>query len=165
MSTRRPASATTTKPHPSGTIAQWPSLTLRSWTVGALPIINHLLKRMKLEAILEDHLPASHGRSKLCVARGLMVLVQNILLAREPLYGLRDWAAHHDPQLLGLTPDQIGTLNDDRIGRCLSALFQARPAGSPQHLRAKTRSRSRRSTNLKTTCKGEPRWKSFCWNA
>jgi transposase len=125
MSTRQPASSAN-NPHPSGTIAQWDSLTLRSWMVGALPIINHLLERMQLETILADHLPAPKGRSKLCVARGLLVLVQNVLLAREPLYGLRDWAAHHDPQLLGLTPDQIGTLNDDRIGRCLGALFQAR---------------------------------------
>jgi transposase len=124
MSTRQ--SRATQPPHPSGTIAQWPSLTLRSWTVGALPIVNHFLERLQLEAILQAHLPARAGRGKLPVARGLLVLVQNILLAREPLYGLRDWAALHDPQLLGLTPDQIGTLNDDRIGRCLTALFHAR---------------------------------------
>jgi transposase len=126
MSTRQPSSAAANHPHPSGTIAQWPSLTLRSWTVGALPIVNHLLERMQLEAILQAHLPARDGRGKLPVARGLVVLVQNVLLAREPLYGVRAWVAHHDPELLGLTPDQIGTLNDDRIGRCLSALFKAR---------------------------------------
>jgi transposase len=127
MSTRPPASTvSTTTLQTSGTVAQWSSFALRSWTVGALPIINHLFERMKLEAILENHLPAQNGRSKLCVARGLMVLVQNVLLAREPLYSLREWAARHDPRHLGLTAEQIGTLNDDRIGRCLSALFQAR---------------------------------------
>lgn len=125
MSARQPASPAH-KPRPSGTMAQWGSLTLHSWTVGALPIINHFLERMHLEAILADHLPALSGRSKLCVARGLLVLVQNILCAREPLYGLREWAARHDPELLGLTAEHIGTVNDDRIGRCLSALFQAR---------------------------------------
>jgi len=57
------------------------------------------------------------------VARGLIVLVQNVLLAREPLYGLRDWASHHDPQRLGLTADQIGALNDDRIGRALDEVY------------------------------------------
>jgi transposase len=130
MSTRKPPSAAA-NPQPSGTVAQWPALTLslRSWTVGALPIVNHLLERMKLEAILQAHLPARDGRGKLPVARGLVILVQNVLLAREPLYGVRAWAARHDPQLLGLTPDQVGTLNDDRIGRCLTALFHAcRPA-------------------------------------
>jgi transposase len=117
---------TTRQPPSSGTRAHWSSLTLRSWTVGALPILNHFLERLQLEALLEAHLPARDRRSKLPVARGLLVLIQNILLAREPLYGLHDWAALHDPALLGLTPEQIGTLNDDRIGRCLSVLFQAR---------------------------------------
>jgi transposase len=126
MSRRKPASPVSNDPSPSGTVAQWTSLTLRSWTVGALPIVNHFLERLQLEAILQAHLPAGAGRGKLPVARGLIVLVQNLLLAREPLYGLRDWAALHAPQLLGLTPEQIGTLNDDRIGRCLTALFQAR---------------------------------------
>lgn len=129
MATRPAPSAAANPAHPSGTTAQWPSLTLRSWTMSALPIVNHFLERMQLETILEAHLPTRAGRGKLPVARGLISLVQNILLAREPLYGLRSWAAHHDPQLLGLTPDQIGSLNDDRIGRCLTALFQAaRPA-------------------------------------
>src|SRR5271166_434077 len=102
MSTRRPASPEN-NPSPSGTTAQWSSLTLRSWTVGALPILNHLMERMQLETILQAHLPARDGRGKLPMARGLIVLVQNILLAREPLYGLRDWAALHYPELLGLT--------------------------------------------------------------
>lgn len=124
---KRKSSSARNNPHRSGTSAQWPelTLTLRSWTVGALPIINHFLKRMQLEDVLQDHLPSGDGRGKLPVARGLMVLVQNILLAREPLYGLRDWAAHYDPPLLGLSADQIGTLTDDRSGRCLCVLFQA----------------------------------------
>lgn len=122
MSTRKPAQPSP----PSGTVAQWPSQVLRSWTVGALPIINHFLERLQLEAILQAHLPSRDGRGKLPVARGLIILVQNILLAREPLYGLRAWAALHDPQLLGLTPEQIASLNDDRIGRCLIAFFLGR---------------------------------------
>ena len=125
MATRQAPSAVNQTP-PSGTVAQGPSLSVRSWTVGALPILNHVLERMQLEAILQAHLPARDGRGKLPVARGLIVLVQNVLLAREPLYGLRDWASYHDPQRLGLTADQIGALNDDRIGRCLTALFHAR---------------------------------------
>ena len=126
MSQRKSSSARNNPP-PSGTAAQWPelTLTLRSWTVGALPIINHFLKRMQLEDILQNHLPARDGRGKLPVARALIVLVQNILLAREPLYGLREWAARYDPQLLGLSADQIGALNDDRCGRCLVVLFHA----------------------------------------
>jgi hypothetical protein len=53
------------------------------------------------------------------------VLVQNLLVSREPLYGVGQWAARHVPGLLGLTPEQLPALNDDRVGRCLDRLFDA----------------------------------------
>jgi hypothetical protein len=34
----------------------------------------------------------------------LLVLVRNLLVSREPLYGVGEWAARHVPALLGLTP-------------------------------------------------------------
>ena len=43
MPRRQPATPATPSTHASGTSAKWSSLTLRSWTVGALPIINHIL--------------------------------------------------------------------------------------------------------------------------
>jgi transposase len=52
-------------------------------------------------------------------------LVRNLLLSREPLYGVGEWAARHVPALLGLTPGQLPALNDDRVGRCLDRLFDA----------------------------------------
>ena len=53
-----------------------------------------------------------------------MVLLKNLLLSREPLYGAAAWAARYDPQALGLTPQQIATLNDDRFARGLDQLFR-----------------------------------------
>jgi len=47
------------------------------------------------------------------------------MLSREPLYALADWAAHFDAALLGLPADRSGLFNDDRVGRCLDALFLA----------------------------------------
>jgi len=103
--------------------------TLRSCTIGALPILNHLLQRMNLEDILQRHLPPPDRRSRVPVARGLLVLVLNLLIAREPLYGLGEWASHFDPQELGLTSEQVLALNDDRVGRCLTVFFYSnRPA-------------------------------------
>jgi transposase len=102
---------------------------LRSYTVAALPILNHFLQRLDLEAILQSHVPSEDRRRKVSVPRGLLILVKNLLLAREPLYGLREWAARYDPSALGLTPEQGRTLNDDRLGRDLTVLFHAnRPA-------------------------------------
>jgi hypothetical protein len=43
----------------------------------------------------------------------------------EPIYGLGEWAVRQAPDLLGLTPDEIALLNDDRVGRALDKLFAA----------------------------------------
>lgn len=98
---------------------------LRSWTVGALPIVEHFLRRMKLEEFLEAFLPPHDRRTKVPAARVLAVLVKNILLSREPLYGLGAWVCAHDPKFLGLAPEQVLTWNDDRAGRSLVGLFLA----------------------------------------
>jgi hypothetical protein len=52
-------------------------------------------------------------------------VVTNLVAGREPLYGLGEWAARFDPGLLGLTRGEVGSLNDDRVGRALEKLFDA----------------------------------------
>ena len=54
-----------------------------------------------------------------------MILIRNILVAREPIYGIREWAERYPPALLGIGNDQVQKLNDDRIGRSLDRLFDA----------------------------------------
>jgi transposase len=98
---------------------------LTSCRVAALPVLEGILKRLRLEAFLRDHLPREDGRSRVPAATGLMVLVKNLLISREPLYGIGEWAARHAPELLGLTPTQFPALNDDRVGRGLDRLFDA----------------------------------------
>lgn len=99
--------------------------TLRSQTVGALPIINHVLDRMCLPDFVEGYLPPPDVRSKVSAKQGLMVLLRNILVSREPLYGLGEWAQVHAPDLLGLDARHVTSLNDDCVGRCLERLFDA----------------------------------------
>ena len=65
------------------------------------------------------------GGLKLPPAAGLGVLLRNILVAREPLYGLSEWANRFDEGVLGLPPGCSQLLNDDRVGRCLDSLFLA----------------------------------------
>ena len=98
---------------------------LRSWTVGPLPIVNRLLERMRLEEILQQHLPPDDPRVEVPTVRCLLLLVRNVLLSREPIYGLGEWAERYAPDLLGLTQRQLGQLNDDRVGRSLDRLFDA----------------------------------------
>jgi transposase len=99
--------------------------TLYSYRVGALPILNRLLQRLRLEESLRDHLPREDRRCRIATATGLVILVKNLLLSREPLYGLGEWAARYAPDLLGLSPEQLASLNDDRVGRCLDGLFRS----------------------------------------
>jgi transposase len=98
---------------------------LRSATVGALPMVNKLLRRTRLEEFLRDALPKEDGRTKLSPAKGLLVLLRNLLVSREPIYGLGEWAVRYAPDLLDLTEKEIGLLNDDRVGRALDKLFAA----------------------------------------
>ena len=51
--------------------------------------------------------------------------IVNLVLGREPLYALGEWAARYDPALLGLSGEEAETINDDRVGRALDALFHA----------------------------------------
>ncbi|HWU39771.1 MAG TPA: DUF4277 domain-containing protein, partial [Candidatus Acidoferrum sp.] len=109
----------------SGGLARCAQGTLQSLSVGALPILDHLLKRMRLEEFLRDYLPREDGRTKLSPAKALLVLLRNLLVSREPIYGMGEWAARYAPDLLGLSPEEIVLLNDDRVGRALDRLFLA----------------------------------------
>lgn len=99
--------------------------TLCSYTVGALPILNQILERVRLEEFLQEYLPKEDGRTKLPTAKTLLVLLRNVLVSREPIYGVGEWAARHAPDLLGLGPQDVQRLNDDRVGRALDRLFLA----------------------------------------
>ena len=90
-----------------------------------MPLLNHLLQRMRLEEFLRDVLPPEDGRTKLSPAKALLVLLRNLLVSREPIYGVGEWAARHAADLLGLTPEEVSRLNDDRVGRALDKLFAA----------------------------------------
>lgn len=107
-----------------GYLAESDGVTLRSWTVGALPILNRILAQMQLEETLQTYLPADGPRMKIPTTRGLMLLVRNILLSREPVYGLGEWAQRHAPDLIAIPPAKMKHLNDDRLGRCLDRLFE-----------------------------------------
>jgi hypothetical protein len=98
---------------------------LISATLGGLPIVNHILDRLGLPALLAGALGADDARLKLAPAVAIRLVITNLVLGREPLYGLGEWAGRFDPGLLGLSEVDLGVLNDDRVGRALEALFDA----------------------------------------
>jgi transposase len=87
--------------------------------------VNQLLERVQLEEFLQQHLPRDGRRMAVPTSRGLLLLLRNVLLSREPIYGLGEWAERFAPDLLGLREADLQHLNDDRVGRCLDRLFQA----------------------------------------
>jgi transposase len=99
--------------------------TLRTYDVEAVPIINRILQRMRLSDILKQCLPPDDTRTQLPTHRGLLVLVRNVLIAREPVYGVGQWAYSHAPDLFDMWHHEMERLNDDRVGRCLDRLFDA----------------------------------------
>jgi len=101
-------------------------LRLESLEVGAAPLVRRLLDRLDLPDLLARHLPPLPGRPPaLSSATVLGVLLTNLLLARQPLYGLAAWAARRVPEPLGREPGQTALLNDDRAGRALDHLHRA----------------------------------------
>jgi transposase len=108
-----------------GSVARSARETLRSYTVGALPILGDLMRRMRLEEFLRAALPPEDRRTKLSPVKALSVLLRNLLVSREPIYGVGEWAARHAPDLLGLATTEIDRLNDDCVGRALDRLFLA----------------------------------------
>jgi transposase len=108
---------TPTRPH---------GLTLESREVGATPLVQQFLTRLHLPALFAQHLPPRPGRvPELPSALVLTLLIHNILLDHQPVYAIAAWAARRVPEHLGLTAEQVGALNDDRIGRALDHFHDA----------------------------------------
>src|ERR1700722_2662201 len=107
-----------------GKHAQADGLQLRSYDVGALPLLNRIVERMQLQRILSEHLPKDDSRTELSTVSSLLVLFANLLMAREPVYGIGEWAALFPPELLGLREQDLSRLHDDRLGRGLDRMFE-----------------------------------------
>src|SRR5207237_7686743 len=130
MSEPKPSDRSSPAPHRSkrqvvpGKHAQADGLELRSYDVGALPLLNRIVERMQLRRILGEHLPRDDSRTELPTVTALLVLFANLLMAREPVYGVGEWAALFPPDLLGLREQDLSRVHDDRLGRCLDRMFQ-----------------------------------------
>ena len=98
-----------------------------SLEIGPLPIVRAFLDRLELDQLLEQYLPRRRlGREpKLAPGKALTAMIANIVIARRPLYGFREWARHFVPEHFGLEADDVDGLNDDRLGRALDRMFEA----------------------------------------
>jgi hypothetical protein len=67
--------------------------------------------------------PADDVRRTIASELLIQLLVRNVLVSREPLYGIPEWAATYAPHLFDLYHADIKLLQDDQLGRCLARLF------------------------------------------
>ena len=79
---------------------------LTTQVLGPLPIVNAFCDRLGLSGLLETFLPHDDARLRLAPATAIGVLVRNLVLGREPVYALGQWAAPFDPALLGLADER-----------------------------------------------------------
>lgn len=92
--------------------------------IGALPIVNAFLARLKLAELFDDYV-VRDPRATLPPSASLVVLLASLVIERAPVYKIIEWAASRPETLLGLQDGEIAALNDDRLGRALDALFEA----------------------------------------
>ncbi len=90
-----------------------------------MPIVNHFIARLKLDDALDAALPHDDARVRLAPARVLGVLVRHLVVEHRPLYEIAEWTSRFSPELLGLDESGLVALNDDRVGRTLTRLFDA----------------------------------------
>ena len=90
------------------------NLKLRSLKIGCLPMIDQIVERMGLHNKLKVALKNSD------YADALLVLLKNILIDRDALYAVNDWA-----RLYNLCLANGAEVGDDRLGRALERLFDA----------------------------------------
>jgi len=93
--------------------------------LGPLPIVNHFLERLGLDAILERAVPTDDSRCELPYAKGLGVLLRSIIVEREPIYRQQETVLTFAAGAFGVDEKLAAHLSDDGIGRALDRLFNA----------------------------------------
>ncbi|MGH9089131.1 MAG: DUF4277 domain-containing protein [Acidimicrobiales bacterium] len=94
-------------------------------TIGGLPVVNSVLSRLGFDELVASFMEEPGPRCSIEPGRAIGVLVRNLCLGREPLYGLGHWAGGVDPCLLGLSAKEAAALSDDCVGRALDRFFAA----------------------------------------
>jgi hypothetical protein len=98
---------------------------MRTHNLGAHPIVQHFLERMTVAEIIRSCVGGSR-QSEVDHGQATVALVHNLVQSPGPLYRVSDWAEPLEAHVLGLTPGQKASINDDRIARALDALSSER---------------------------------------
>ena len=97
-------------------------LQLHTRNIGELPAINHFIGKLHLDDILKNRLPVENDPD---TSQCISILIRNILVSREPMYGIGEWISGFPAELLGISGDDAMHINDDRIGKSLERIFDS----------------------------------------
>lgn len=98
---------------------------LRKHSMGAHPIIQWFIDKLQIREIVSSHI-AQDGRAAIGLEKTLGVLIHNILTSPMPMYEVADWAVPLSAEGIGLSPEEVPLLHDDRIGKGLDAFYAGR---------------------------------------
>ena len=98
---------------------------LKKFVIGAHPIIEHFLELLTVRGIVGAYMRPDK-RMKLDDDQALALLIHNILTTPHPLYEIQDWLKPLDAEQVGLLPEEIKYVQDDRIGRALVRFYNSR---------------------------------------
>lgn len=91
--------------------------------VDVLPMVKHYMETLNLFDLMNKYVPSP--KSSLAEhAESLCIITANIICDNKPLYKIQEWLSKYSDGLTD-TPVNTGLFNDDRLGRALSALFEA----------------------------------------
>ena len=100
-------------------------LVLKKFVLGAHPIIQWHIEKLKLDEIIRNHIKQD-ARVKLPCEKTIPVLVHNILTQPAPLYEIQDWLHPLDEGALNLESSQSLCIHDDRVGKALEDFYNGR---------------------------------------
>ena len=100
-------------------------LRLSSTRIGPLPIVNHFVDHLRIDALLDRFVPTADRRVKLTYAKALGVLLRSVLVEREPIYSQHETVAAFSPKGFGIEQYELEHLGDDRIGPTLARNLQS----------------------------------------
>lgn len=99
--------------------------TLTKFVLGAHPIIEHFIEKMRIREIMSTYLRADK-RMRLDDDVVLTLLIHNILTTPIALYELEDWLKPLDVEKMGLAPRESCYIQDDKMGRALARFYNSR---------------------------------------
>jgi len=98
---------------------------LKKMVLGAHPIIGHYIELLKIPEILGSYMKPDKRRT-VDTERVLPLVIHNYLTQPHPLYEFQDWLRPLAVESIGLTNQELPSIQDDRVGKALENFYLGR---------------------------------------